>query len=522
MSSRSLATAARVLFGAAAASALGLSISALARSPLPGCGDASGCDSVLQSAYASFFGLPVALAGLFLYTVCLLLLGSWVRRSRDWNSVLCGAALAISALGALWFTGVQFFILKSFCPWCLFAQACAFTGVLIALLARVQAAHQAPDYTASLAGAASRVGSRAFRNGVITCATLAGGALLWFAPRLRTGAQVVSLPADAATEQDGKTVKLHGGKFRFELAALPMLGNPDTRQTAVLLTDFTCDHCRAFHRTVTSFLESNKGDAFAVLPAWRSPEGREIQTMMMTLHAADPAAWKSVADAIYSGELPATPEMVSRACLSLAGDARWAAIRTERGAAIEELLVRTRAVQDANREAVPGGNLPQLMAGSDILVGHHDEPDRIITFLAEGFAREQRGETDLVAVADAVNAYTRPALGVRRPVLDIGEVEAGKTHPFTVEVENRGRVPFKLGWLSLEPGCEVVSLPGETLAPGAQDSIGLSFFAPETAREFERHIRIHTTANGVTADVILRGKVRPPAATASSQPPAPR
>lgn len=521
MSPRSLATAARVLLGAAAASALGLSISALTRSALPGCGDASGCDSVLQSAYASFFGLPVALAGLFLYTVCLLLLGSWVRRSRDWNTVLCGAALALSALGALWFTGVQMFILKAFCPWCLFAHACAFTGVLIALLARVQASHQAADYTASLAGAASRVGSRAFRNAVITLATVAGGALLWFAPRIRTGAQVVSLPADAATVQDGKTVKLHGGKFRFELAALPMLGNPDTPQTAVLLTDFTCDHCRAFHRTISAFLEANKGDAFAVLPAWRSPEGREIQTMMMTLHAADPAAWKTVADAIYSGELPATPEMVSRACLSLAGDARWATVRAERGAEIEKLLVLTRAVQDANREAVPGGNLPQLMAGSDILVGHHDDPARIITFLAEGFAREERGETNLVAVADAVNASAQPALGVRRPVLDIGEVDGGTTQTVSVDVENRGRVPFKLGWLALEPGCEVVSLPGESLVPGARDSIGLSVFAPENVSEFERHIRIHTTATGVTADVIIRGRVRQPAATASSQPAVP-
>src|SRR3989344_3015525 len=76
------------------------------------------CDTVLNSSYASFFGIPVALIGLVSFGLVALI---------AWYGLVIGSALAeeilvvllvLGSLGALRFLFIQAFVLEAFCPYC--------------------------------------------------------------------------------------------------------------------------------------------------------------------------------------------------------------------------------------------------------------------------------------------------------------------------------------------------------------------------------------------------------------------
>ena len=92
-----------------------------------GCGQGSGCAEVLNSRWSQVLGLPVsglalgAYAGI-LIAVCTLSfarIGSQLR----WTSTVL-VFLATTLVGvAIWFVGLQFFVIKALCPWCLAEHA---------------------------------------------------------------------------------------------------------------------------------------------------------------------------------------------------------------------------------------------------------------------------------------------------------------------------------------------------------------------------------------------------------------
>src|SRR5687767_5865197 len=109
-------------------SVIGLALSAyllwgsLAHGSLPGCGAESGCDAVLRSRWATWFGFPVSGFALLLYVA--LLGGLWklqysseAIRHRVWPALMAGAAALAAA--AVWFIGLQLFAIRAICPFCM-------------------------------------------------------------------------------------------------------------------------------------------------------------------------------------------------------------------------------------------------------------------------------------------------------------------------------------------------------------------------------------------------------------------
>ena len=81
-------------------------------SSLAGCGEGSGCGTVLGSEWSQFFGIPVSVLAMVIYIA---LLAASFRPSRS----LYGA-LAICLTGAaLWFIGILYLTIRAMCPWCL-------------------------------------------------------------------------------------------------------------------------------------------------------------------------------------------------------------------------------------------------------------------------------------------------------------------------------------------------------------------------------------------------------------------
>lgn len=91
------------------------------RGEIPPCSLTGGCETVTTSEYSKIMGIPVAYTGVLYYLGILLLLVLYV----DLKKVIFVKAIfiftAIGFLGSLYFTFLQFFVIKALCPYCLFS-----------------------------------------------------------------------------------------------------------------------------------------------------------------------------------------------------------------------------------------------------------------------------------------------------------------------------------------------------------------------------------------------------------------
>ena len=150
---------AAVLFSGIALAISGyLSYVAFTSSKILGCGGGVfSCDHVLTSKWSTLLGLPVAAwAGSMYLGVLTALLGT--ARSavsaqpsllRQWTWSIVTTAAVSAGLAALWFIGLQAFVLEHFCPWCLGAHTCGIC-LSIATLRYSPLAGQAKAMCASL------------------------------------------------------------------------------------------------------------------------------------------------------------------------------------------------------------------------------------------------------------------------------------------------------------------------------------------------------------------------------------
>jgi len=128
----------RLLIIAAMAVSAYLAWVSLSGSSVVGCGPDSGCDKVLSSRWARWFGAPVSAFALMVYS---LILGASLRLTTNTPVVVQRKAWAwlvpcaiIVAGSALWFVGLQVFVVKAFCPYCMVAHGCGFAAALLLLL----------------------------------------------------------------------------------------------------------------------------------------------------------------------------------------------------------------------------------------------------------------------------------------------------------------------------------------------------------------------------------------------------
>ncbi len=116
-----------------------LSYVAFTSSKILGCGGGVfNCDHVLTSKWSTLLGLPVAAWAGSLYLGVLTALVATARPAmstqsslmQQWSWSIVTAAAVSAGLAALWFTGLQVFVLEHLCPWCLAAHTC---GILLCL-----------------------------------------------------------------------------------------------------------------------------------------------------------------------------------------------------------------------------------------------------------------------------------------------------------------------------------------------------------------------------------------------------
>jgi uncharacterized membrane protein len=101
------------------------------------CGGSGGCSVVQYSSWSWFFGVDVALIGAVGYTLILIvaIVGSSGGREDARRPALALAALVYPAiLFTLRLKYYEFFVLRTFCPWCAISAVSITTlGVIVAL-----------------------------------------------------------------------------------------------------------------------------------------------------------------------------------------------------------------------------------------------------------------------------------------------------------------------------------------------------------------------------------------------------
>ena len=96
-------------------------------------GDVIDCGHVLTSHWSKVFGVPVSVPAAGLYATLIALLafarvpGPKRLRQMVWSGMTLGSVSA--GLAALWFIGLQIFVLKHYCPYCLVVHTC---GIILA------------------------------------------------------------------------------------------------------------------------------------------------------------------------------------------------------------------------------------------------------------------------------------------------------------------------------------------------------------------------------------------------------
>jgi uncharacterized membrane protein len=106
-----------------------LALTALRSEEVAGCGSgvAFDCSFVLHSRWSKVLGLPVSIPAFALYVVLLSAISFPRRLTRShlqlaWGLVTVGAIAA--GLSALWFIGLQLFVVRHLCMYCLAAHLC--------------------------------------------------------------------------------------------------------------------------------------------------------------------------------------------------------------------------------------------------------------------------------------------------------------------------------------------------------------------------------------------------------------
>src|ERR1035437_5203456 len=128
----------RGLLGIAILGAGYLAWVAIHNGPAAGCGPESGCDAVLHSLWAYWLDVPVSVPAVLVY---LALLGATILLQKrpapddqrgSWAAIIVLSVIVAGA--AFWFVGLQVFVIKAFCKFCLTAPVCGFVGALLCLI----------------------------------------------------------------------------------------------------------------------------------------------------------------------------------------------------------------------------------------------------------------------------------------------------------------------------------------------------------------------------------------------------
>jgi uncharacterized membrane protein/protein-disulfide isomerase len=397
--------------------------------PVAGCGAGSGCNKVLQSRWAYWLGIPVSIPALVVYVALLaasFLLGrkqtSGDEERGVWTITIALATVVAGA--ALWFVGLQMFVIEAFCKFCLATHCCGFAAALL-LLKHIPATD---DTSLSLwssnpqrYGVPRRTLPLLFVLGLLGVLTLASGQLLVQKERnlvrrlpakghptqssaAATNAQPNSLAAagqgtNALVSPDAhliapRLLSVYDGAFLFRLDDVPLLGSPDASNVVVNLYDYNCTHCRELHPLLVGVARafSNRLAVVSLPMPMASncnpfiPQGFptfsnscDFARISLAVWKADPQLYPQFDEWLFAAAKPVSVgEAQAEAARLVGADALRAALAQPW---VDQQIVTACQLHHRNWQATGGPSMPQLVIGEAVSVGPLNGPRHFLLLL---------------------------------------------------------------------------------------------------------------------------------------------
>jgi uncharacterized membrane protein len=452
----------------------------LSSGPAGACGLA--CEAVLHSRWSQLGSVPVAWLAMGMHG----LLGFALLRSANsafWAKASAFAAMSVLA-AALWFTGVQHFVLGEYCRWCLTVHGLGASGSLMALgliRGRSEWSWQTPAWSV---------------------AAVSGLAIMQLS--LPETATAKSQPTVVAQKDESVKVSADGSVHVFENEIAlkegdwPLIGTWSAEAKAIALTDYTCEHCRSLHRQLTRTQERFGEQLNVVLiPAVRDRHSEEIQKLMLCLWKAHPQVHDDLSRRLISGDLKAQVNEVhalAKTLLPHTQDLDRTLI--EHAGWATEKLAAAKAIQDSATKAANSDHLPKLVLGKEILIGVGGDVDFYEQKLAS-----------LMSIRAENVAYLAPI-----PDADLGTPLAGTVQPWTLKLENPSKHRVLIDTIRMEASDGASSGGGKGLAlePGKSTSITLRLPIPVGEGDFERTVVIEGNTKPSKTRVLIKGTASKP------------
>ncbi|MBO4268304.1 MAG: thioredoxin domain-containing protein, partial [Bacteroidaceae bacterium] len=260
---------------------------------------------------------------------------------------------------AVWFIGLQHYIIHAFCPYCMTAHI---LGIILAILCIVFCSRR-------------KAGKRVLHIllGVMTAALVAAVQLLT-TPR--------SLAERGFIEEQLQLP---------DPSEMPVTGNPDAKHKITLLFDWQCSHCRKLHLMLQETASlMNDSVAFVCCPVALSQECNpyippgpdsfqgscDLLRIGMALWNTDREAFRQYEEWYFSadpkkGWYPPSPEQAMRKAAALTGDSRMESALESDSIDIYISLI----TELFGRTSISGlGAIPRLIYNGQVMIPDADTP----------------------------------------------------------------------------------------------------------------------------------------------------
>ncbi|HOW66305.1 MAG TPA: vitamin K epoxide reductase family protein [Candidatus Paceibacterota bacterium] len=353
---------------------------------LAGCGPESECHVVLNSRWAYWFGIPVSVPALGVYLF--LITGTrWLEpnppgasRGPVWRLLFAGSVAVLAA--GLWFVGLQLFVLKAICVYCMGAHACGMAAAALILLKAKRfmrnpgkgRTHELPPFRPGdmLLPTAGAVG--------VVLVLVVGQAL--HQPKTYQSTLITAGISAGSATMPARKIRIYDGECEFQLNEVPLMGKPDAEHVLVSLFDYTCYHCRQVHPILVEASRQFSNQLAIVnlpmpLDSRCNPIVRRTQPahtnacalarLGLTVWAADRKKSAVYDHWVFTPTNPPLPAEAESYARKLVGSEAFDKAFTN--AWVETQLQRDMAVYEASRRRFRKGVMPQLIVGTNLISG---------------------------------------------------------------------------------------------------------------------------------------------------------
>ncbi len=396
-----------------------------------GCsGDGGGCDEILATRWSTWLGVPTSclaagtwLVGLVASIAAALVRGRGARRTA-WSAVLFVGLVAGGA--AVWFIGLQLFMVRAICPYCMTAHG---LGLLFLLLG-----------VAALARSQIGLGPGRVRLvallALAALATLIGGQLLQPDSR-HIEMNLASLPGDAAITPDadrfpspaappstagGPTPRANaapvitdtgpgpdrilsvGRYFSFNPHHVATIGSPDAPYAIITFFCYTCPHCRdLFHLydrmrqrydpsqffivAIPAPVDGRCNPLFAFKPTSKSHQGAcEYARIALAVWNVDPNKFHAYQTWFFEPDKRRPPQEARAYAARLVGEQAFAAAMKDPQVA---LLLR-QGIDQIGSLPASKVSLPMTFLGRDVVLAGLPAPEALFQLVEQEFGLQPR------------------------------------------------------------------------------------------------------------------------------------